>query len=409
MRVARTSGARSREGADGPTTVGPVTRPILYFDVVRGLSAQAVLVGHSLNIFFPGIMMSPGGHGYVARGDVLYVQNLGVLAFFVLSGYLVTRSLTRKPTWYGAGDYVVDRAARIFVPFLPAVLVIWATDLLVFGGGRTSQFTSLPLDAVTGLANLTMTFQNPVVWLVTGWFGQPVLLERLGSADPFWTVAIEWWLYLAFGLLWLATRHRVRWHPVVVLVLLFAVGTTLGNAAGHPTVVAAWLIGMAYAMGVRWVERVPAAVHGAVVAAAALTLAVQVGRGAYDMYAPLVALALSVGLMSGYQAWRGLRTVGPPRPAVARLVEFVAGYSYSLYLVHFSVLISMAALLPPTGGSGILRVIAGFLLANLVAIGFWWCFERHYPRVGRALHGRLARRREVLRAAEERVPAPAPA
>ena len=58
------------------------------------------------------------------------MQNLGVLLFFVLSGFLVSRSAMTKmssPTW-GYTDYLLERMARIFVPFVPAVLLVSVFD-----------------------------------------------------------------------------------------------------------------------------------------------------------------------------------------------------------------------------------------------------------------------------------------
>ena len=59
----------------GPATAS--THTLLYFDVVRALSSQMVLVGHSLNIFVPAVFLR-------SHRDVFYMQNLGVVLFFVL-------------------------------------------------------------------------------------------------------------------------------------------------------------------------------------------------------------------------------------------------------------------------------------------------------------------------------------
>ncbi len=77
-------------------------------------------------------------------GDVFYMQNLGVLLFFVLSGFLVSRSaFTRmsSPTW-GYADYLLERTARIFVPFVPAVLFVSVFDRLILHGHDTPSSAS---------------------------------------------------------------------------------------------------------------------------------------------------------------------------------------------------------------------------------------------------------------------------
>ena len=128
---------------------------LLYFDLVRALSAQMVLVGHSLNLFMPEVFMGPklNGH-YVTTTGMFYMQNMGVVLFFVLSGYLVTRSVVHKRQTpnYRFREYLIERSARVFVPFFPAVILVGIFDwLLVSPSG--SPFVQLRLDIGTISAN----------------------------------------------------------------------------------------------------------------------------------------------------------------------------------------------------------------------------------------------------------------
>lgn len=362
--------------------------PIAYFDLVRGASAQFVLIGHSLNLFLPGIMMMATADGrWVGRSGVLYVQNVGVLAFFVLSGYLVTRSLRSKPASYGLKHYVLDRSARIFVPFIPAVLLVWAGDMLVFGSSGSSRFTELPLGFGTVVGNLLMLFDNVLIESASTLVGHPVVIERVGSADPFWSVSIEWWIYLVFGIAWLGVSRRLRWSVPVLVVLAFALGTTAGHLLEHPAVVLAWAVGMAYAWGSEWVERLPRWVNGAAASGAMGLALVGCIASHGDVYGPAVSMGLSIAIMSGYHAIGHRDLVGRSDRWPSRVSTFVSQYSYSLYLVHFSVLIYLESLLPQFF-SGLARMVLGFVLANAVAICFWWLFERHYARIGKFIGAR---------------------
>ncbi len=90
-----------------------------FFDIVRGVSAQMVLVGHALNGCFPAFFMVEAANGLLeARKGLFYAQNLGVLMFFYISGYLVTASVMRRSSRpdYGLQSYLLDRFARIFTP-----------------------------------------------------------------------------------------------------------------------------------------------------------------------------------------------------------------------------------------------------------------------------------------------------
>lgn len=75
----------------------PLDERSFFFDIVRGVSAQFVVVGHALNVCFPAIFMVPAAAGVLeAKAGLFYLQNVGVLVFFCISGYLVTASVVRR-------------------------------------------------------------------------------------------------------------------------------------------------------------------------------------------------------------------------------------------------------------------------------------------------------------------------
>ena len=86
-------------------------------DLLRFCAAQAVCVGHSISFFGVADRLRPP----MAPN----MQNVGVLMFFVLSGFLIAHVLTRGigQRSYGLAQFVIDRFARIYSAFLPALLV----------------------------------------------------------------------------------------------------------------------------------------------------------------------------------------------------------------------------------------------------------------------------------------------
>jgi peptidoglycan/LPS O-acetylase OafA/YrhL len=59
-----------------------------------------------------------------------FIQNIGVLIFFVMSGFLITATLlhnSAKPD-YGFARYFIDRFARIYSGLLPALVFVIVTD-----------------------------------------------------------------------------------------------------------------------------------------------------------------------------------------------------------------------------------------------------------------------------------------
>ena len=396
---------------------------LFYFDAVRGLTAQMVVVGHSLNLFLPAVFMVQRANGtYRTTPGIFYMQSLGVLLFFVLSGFLVSRSALTKMTspGYTFGEFFLERFARIFVPFVPAVLLVAVADRLVLHG-RSNPFTTVPLDIWTTVTNLTMLYNNPVMRTVAEVTGLPLKTGPIGTADPFWSVVIEFWIYITFGLILLRLVRDRRIGVVGVLVLLFSGAVVAQTLVASEGLVLAWVVGMAYAIGDRFAWFTHRRLHQVLGVVGLLATPVCLHRTHWNVYDEFVALALSVGVMSFYFGFaRPAPATDPARPApatdpanpaataanaatrggagaavmpagqsripapVRTIVKYVSDYSYSLYLVHFSLLVYLQTV-PRVRAHPSAAIVFGFLVANVVAFCFWFLFERHYPSVRRAL------------------------
>lgn len=95
------------------------TKHDLALDGIRGLAAEAVLIGHSYSVIFPSS----------AVNDVLgWFSFSAVLAFFILSGYVITGSLRNEALRTGKVDYLdfgIRRSARIMPPFLFTIALVY--------------------------------------------------------------------------------------------------------------------------------------------------------------------------------------------------------------------------------------------------------------------------------------------
>lgn len=364
---------------------------ILYFDAVRALSAQMVLVGHAFNIFLPGTFMVVSRGRLRPSTEIFYMQNLGVLLFFVLSGFLVSRSALTKmssPTW-GYTDYLLERMARIFVPFVPAVLLVSVFDRLILHG-KDTPFIRIDLDPWTLFTNLTMLYNNPVVDALQARTGIPLSTRPIGTAAPFWSVVIEFWIYIAFGLIVIRVLRDRRLGVLGIAALLFSLAVVVDTARHHEGLVLAWVVGMVFAWGASrswFVRPLPHRVLGVVGLAATTWF---LWRGGWDVYEERVALALGIGVMSTWVGFARGRTPadGPTatgvRSRVRRAVTYLSDASYSLYLVHFSVLIYLQTV-PWLADRPAVAIPFAFVLANAFALVYWYLIERHYPAVRRAV------------------------
>ena len=340
---------------------------LLFLDLVRAVAAQLVVAGHASILAFP---------EYVGRRNFFYIQSYAVVVFLVLSGYVIARSVQRRlaeGTFTFAG-YVKDRFARIFVPLLPLFPVVLLGDRVFLGASLRSSFVLVRHDPLTVVSNLFMLQDNRVVALADQWLDTSLLRRSLGSAAPWWSVAVEWWIYLAFGavvaLILRSTKHRL-W---ILLLGLFALAGTVFRMTNEDVLAVAWLVGATFLWLDRTLARLPRYVWWVegVTAFAILVHSLHKSPGATFSFSVVVSTGVLVFSLYRGINWSFLRVARPP-------IRFLAGYSYSLYLLHFSMLVWVRSAVP--GFAGLPYIVAMIVAANLASVGWWWLIERHYPWV----------------------------
>src|SRR5687768_13346896 len=78
------------------------TNSSLLLDVLRAAAAEAVVIGHGVGLFYyyPRPLPQPPAFPYV--------QDIAVVVFFLLSGFLITYATLRKPSSYGFREFLID-------------------------------------------------------------------------------------------------------------------------------------------------------------------------------------------------------------------------------------------------------------------------------------------------------------
>jgi peptidoglycan/LPS O-acetylase OafA/YrhL len=361
-----------------------------YLNLIRAGAAETVLIGHASGYCLSGLERD--GH----------IETLGVLVFFLLSGFLITSSVLEKlgrPD-YGFNHYLIDRFCRIFCGYIPALIFVVAVDATVQAVPGYPYHASTSV--VTWIGNLGMLQEFPAFQILRrlGVAEQPWFIEAFGSGRPFWTVAIEWWIYLGFGFLMFQIVRPRRFGAGEAL-MLFALGIVpLYNAmggVGH-CLTFVWAIGAGAAALrsrlsaiSRLANRSRSRWHwaGATLIAVA-ALAGHVVADGLQVYELQFALLIA-GVLFSPLFLLGTTAVCLPG-TVSRSLGQLAGYSYSLYLTHFTVLTWFTLRLPSETHWDPARFMALFITANAVALAFWFLFERHYPALARLAKTTLDRR-----------------
>ncbi|HZS84587.1 MAG TPA: acyltransferase [Stellaceae bacterium] len=368
-----------------------------YLDLVRASAAMMVLFGHAAHFFWP--------QSFMARG---WLQGLGVYLFFLISGFLISFSVFEKrddPN-YGFRSYFIDRLCRIYSAFLPALIFVALLDAL----SVDSPFYAWRRDynLQTWIGNLFMLQDFPAFQVLrrlgvpdNQWFIAP-----FGTARPFWTISIEWWIYMLFGGIVLVWLRRGRLGRGAMLALGFAAIEPAYHFVGgyDECLTLLWIAGMGAsllfwnlpALARRWPALDGRRLHRAALIVAAAAAVSIIGR-LFSNRSEL--LEFQIGLFIGVLLFALLIALGfvqnrIPR-IVVRLVGFIAGYSYSLYLTHHTLLEFLAIRFGDRHGSAAMFWLV-VIAANGLAMVFWVLFERHYKRLARSLKDRLARREPVL-------------
>ncbi|MBV0913468.1 acyltransferase family protein [Anianabacter salinae] len=389
----------------GTTLADDLRNPTLvsFLDMARWVAAAVVFVSHLRGPLFLGYgdIAAEVGPGIKIWYFVTGLHAEAVIVFFVLSGFLVGGvALGRVRTGrFDAPDYAAARIARLFVPFLPAVALTLLLDSIgahaLSASGfwdhshpmlaekiATAPFETL-LDLRTVLGNVAML--------------QTIVVEPIGSNQPLWTISLEFWFYAVFGVLalGLATSAAPRWALVAVSAVMAVV---LGTV--FLVYFALWAIGALLALVGR-PRRIPWLAAfllflGIVAAARLFQSVTDAGEGLRTAKNIVVALsfALLLACTRGRQLWL-IERFGP-------LNRWLADFSYSLYLVHYPVMLFVLAILSEVFGLTAIRngyhpndpqglvVYAGVLVAvYAVAWGFAQMTERRTAPVRAALRKRL--------------------
>ena len=340
-----------------------------FLDLVRAIAASLVLLDHGTAIFQTGIAIHTG--------------SLGVCIFFILSGFLIMQSSLlrlRRPKPHFA-PYMIDRVARIFTAYVPVLIIVALINGLVDLGQWSQAGVSTGPAAFVG--NLLMLQDYPLFQAGQRLIGDTFYIRPYNAAEPFWTIPIEFWTYVIFGLAFFGLIARERIGLIGLLAGLIALPVVVWNAVagGGNGLTLVWLIGATG--GYVWVSawhrntrrRGIGLVVGAVAAVCLLGRGMKFGWNFQDFG---LVLCLTLLVFASISILDDLPVL-PVWPR--RIAMLLASYSYTLYLVHNTVLVLTLRL---TAGGPLARVAfpIALIAAHVVAIFLYLLFERHYRHVG---------------------------
>jgi peptidoglycan/LPS O-acetylase OafA/YrhL len=320
-------------------------------DLLRGLAILLVITHHAWPVEL-------GSGGIV-----------GVVAFFTLSGYLITGVLQRDIARNGRvryGHFYRNRAIRL-IPALLLFLAVFAIYTIVVNpyGDRNDVLRSI-LVAITYSANIPFDHGSPAI----------SHLWTLATEEQFYLV---WPLLLTVALRWKMLRLMVLGAAVILMIACVASVVVTAPAVHRVyTLPSSWAIAMVVGAGAkigeakaraalaRWSSSVP--VLGTLGAAALIGLSfLPEAKGSPVTYiagGPLIA-ALTVAVIFLLSTWRTI-----PH-AYLRPLLALGTISYAAYLWNWPIVLWLGQYT-----DGVAKALLSIALTIAAAAVSWWSVER---------------------------------
>jgi peptidoglycan/LPS O-acetylase OafA/YrhL len=330
-----------------------------FLDSARGASAFVVLLAHCVQIFWLRFF----GVDSFLNAVSSTLSSYAVVVFFLLSGFLITHSIEeniRRNGRFDALSYACARTARIYPPFLVAFVL----TLLVFGvleafalPGRGSAM-AFPGDLYSARDIVAFPQKEMIASLL-------MLSGGFEVNGPLWSLYVEVKLYVL-----LACAYCVCLGMARIPALIIGLGVSLAAFRFHPEFAryaALWLLGCVayFAFG----APVPAqrlklwsCVGALLVLSTAgqwMTRTEHTGVAAWGVALELLISAVLITLLVRFRL---------QVPAGRRL----APYSYTLYVIHFPILLLCQSLLIASGEDSFAAVIVTSATAVMLVLLLAW-------------------------------------
>jgi peptidoglycan/LPS O-acetylase OafA/YrhL len=298
-------------------------------DAIRGIAACIVVLWHFYQALSPASF--PAWIRWSMECTPLYIFISGtesVMLFFLLSGFVLSLPFHRNPTRLSYRSFLVKRIARIYLPYLAALL------LAVLGN---ACYHGLALNS----------------WFMETWYHPPELqtiLQHvlfLGNYDyyafntAFWSLVYEMRISLVFPFLCILVI-RIGWFRAFLFAVGFALSSLILRIGGIPVqttetfkYAAFFVVGILlaqYALPIRQlVARIPKAGRFA-----AILLSLLLYAQAHLFPGAIKDSLILIGAS-------GIIVAGLSEPMLSRalnwpIFQFLGRISYSIYLLHGTIL-----------------------------------------------------------------------
>lgn len=304
---------------------------IASLDATRAISGFIVVVSHYFQIF----VLPPYGRPWIVD-TLIAMSEPAVLAFFVLSGYLIALSAHRNieaNSYFSVKAYTLSRLYRIYPPLIASIILcILLYGIIKFSGHAEAGAMLFPSDIHPPSRD---TFSLTTTEVLGSLLQTHAFLPGtyLSANGPLWSLSHEVGFYILCCLAIAATKGRQRYRIVYLCALAALIATAiLLKKLQFFHYLSIWLIGVAYYL----IGRVRLAT-GLILVCFSLNLGIDISLYDGDLlsmantsqFAYSILIACLIHWLASSDFEHLLAHIGRH-----------ARYTYTLYLIHFPIFLA---------------------------------------------------------------------
>jgi peptidoglycan/LPS O-acetylase OafA/YrhL len=307
-----------------------------------------------------------------------------VLFFFVLSGFVIHLRFSINLGQSGSSgftfaNYFRKRAKRIYPPFITAIFLTLLLDSIGKKIGLSIYSGTTAYSLINeNIGNRDLSFKSfagNLLFLYTEYV--PVY----GSNGPAWSLKYEWWFYMLYPIFLLMAKKKILYPTLIMIALFFASffpriwpENLLRDVF---SIMITWWLGVILAEVYSGRIRVPLKyLAGFMLFILLIPYAKRFENVIYDLtvaFCFLGLLAFFLSLNSNNKLIRFIATFKP-----------LGDFSYTLYIVHFPILVFMSGLVMQKNGGQLPAhfgyVAVGILITTVVAYILHFITELPFTR-----------------------------
>ncbi len=344
-----------------------------WLDAARGFSAIIVFIAHFNQIFNLPIKGLNGFYhlffGIIAR--------YGVIVFFILSGFLITVSIINninKNLRFNEFSFFLNRFTRIYPPYIFSLILCVAIFFIAqyfHLHGFESFRTPSDLYLAREKFSLIPDAYYKALFLLNNFIsGFPSTVNMNG---PLWTITYEWWLYILamFFAIWVKNKGYIKGTLPFIIIVIYLFYTSNYGFLWFSTY---WIIGsiaaLVYSSKYKLSIRISLPLLIILLSISLIYISndwkilVPTNENTSYAFQLIIAIILTLASSISFLRWN----------TFTMLFKRSAKYSYTLYVIHFPLLLLSFSFLHKTyqKESNIIRFMLFFLVVAVILFISWF-------------------------------------